>query len=305
MPNIYQPLGFVAFRNKFNSGAGAFNSYTIAPGDTSLIGLNDLVTRSAGRTITKAGPTSVPLGTFQGWRLRTRDIHGGSMGGAGSSVGVIPYAKSWNGAITVPSNMQIEAIVDDDPAATFRVQMFSPESALTAASVGAIVDMVDAPGGPDVSVMGRGKQGVGFPTTYFNITSYTITGGGTGWTQNQVDLVVNGQIIDMRPSDITIAAGVITAITPLNPVQGLHDNTPVVTVQPKPGYAGGGATITPVVSGAQTAIQFRIERFLEQPFRVQDNFGVTTGFDLTNLGTSPWVEVAYARHARLGTALLA
>jgi hypothetical protein len=305
MTNVFQPLGLVAIRNKFNSGAGAFNSYTIDPANATLIGINDLVKRSAGRTIAKAGPQDTPLGTFQGWRIRTRAIYGGSMGGAGSSVGVIPYAKSWNGAITVPSNMEIEAIVDDDPGCTFRAQLFSPETALTEADIGKLVDLVECPAGPDVNYMGRGKQAVGFPTTYYNISSYTVTDGGTGFTQDQVDLLVNGQIIDMRPEDIVVTAGVIISITPLNAVQGLHDNTPTVTVQGKPGYSGSGATITPVMSGAQTALQFRIERFLEQPMRVSDTYNRTTGYDLTNVGVNPWVEVAYARHARGGSALYA
>ena len=97
----------------------------------------------------------------------------------------------------------------------------------------------------------------------------------------------------------------VTAITPLNAVQGLHDATPTVTLQPKPGYDGGGETITPVVSGAQTALQFRIERILEQPQRVATVYNVTEGYDLTNVGVHPWVEVAYARHARGGSALYA
>lgn len=305
MTNVFAPMSFTPIRNKFNSGAGAFNSYTISAADTSLIGIGDLVRRSSGRIITKAGPTHTPLGIFQGWRFRTRSIHGGSMGAAPQS-NFIPYFKAWNGAITVPSNMEIEAIVDDDPAMTFRVQCFAT-TAITVADYGALVDMVDAPGGPDVSVMGRGRQGVGTPTTYYNIDSYTVSNGGSGYTQDGVDLLVNGQVIDIRPADIVVTAGAIASISPLNKVQGLPTNTPTVAVQPKPGYSGSGAviSISGNMSAAQTAAQFRIERVLEQPFRVTDAYNNTTGYDLSNVGVFPWLEVAYAKHVRGGSALYA
>jgi hypothetical protein len=304
MTNIYQPLGFQELRNKYGSGGGMMSQYTISAADSTLIGLNDLVKRSGGKTITKAGPADTPIGMFKGWQFRTRSPVGGSQGSAADGR-IVPFFKAWTGAITINTNQYIEALVDDNPSNTYAVQCFST-SALAESNIGSLVDMVDCPGGPDISVFGRGKQGVSFPTTYFNITSYTVSAGGTGWTQNGVDLVVNGVIIDMRPSDITVAAGVITAITPLNLVQGLPSNSPTVTVQNKPGFSGGGgATITPVVTGAQTAAQFRIERILEKPFRIQDANNNTAGYDLTGVGVFPWVEVAYAKHGRGGTALFA
>jgi hypothetical protein len=298
--NVFQPLGFVLADNKFNSGAGHYNPYTILYSDTSIIGLNDLVKRSSGNTITKAGPTDTPIGMFKGWNFRTRSPYGGQMGGAADG-SIVPWKKQWNGAVTLNTNQYIEALVDDDPSNLYRVQCFAT-TALAQSNIGNLVDMCDCPGGPDVNVFGRGKQGVTYPTTYYNITAYSVDTAGSGYTQNGVDLV-NGQIMDIRPSDIVVTSGAIISITPLNQVQGLPTNTPTSTVQPKPGYGGSGAVVTTTKSGAQTAAQFRIERILEQPFRVTDAYNNTTGYDLTNIGTFPWLLVSYAKHARAGSAL--
>ena len=256
--NVFQPTGFIKADSKYNSGADHLNPYTILYSDTSLIGLNDLVKRNGGNTITKAGPTDTPVGFFKGWNFRTRSPYGGQMGGAADNA-IVPWKKSWAGAVTLNPNQYIEALVDDDPSNLYRVQC---SQTLAQADIGKLVDMVDCPAGPDLNVFGRGKQSVSYPTTYYNITAYSVDSQGSGYTQNQVDLVINGVIQDIRPSDIVVTAGAIQTVTPLNQVQGLPTNTPTSTLQPKPGYAGSGAVVTTTKSGAQTSAQFRIERIL-------------------------------------------
>lgn len=301
MTNVFLPLGFIPIRNKFTSGTGTFGQYTLSATDTSIIGLNDLVKRSGGNTITKANAGDTPIGFFQGWYWRTRSAFGGQMGMAADAY-ISPFRKVWNGAVSqVNPNQYIEALVDDDPAETFRVQCFGT---INQANIGALVDLADAGSGPDVTVMGRGKQAVGTPTTYFLITGFTVTGGGSGYTQNGVDLVINGQVMDINPASITVSGGVVTALALLNQVS-VPSNTPTLTLQPKPGFAGSGATITGSFSGSQTASQFRVERIFEQAFRSQDAQFNTQGFDLTAPGLYAWVEVAFAKHGRLGTALYA
>lgn len=298
MANLNAPIGFMPIRNKATLG-GLNNSYTITSSDTALFGIGDVVKRSSGRTITKALPSETPIGIFQGWRFRTRSPYGGSMGAAADGR-VTTHFKAWNGAITVPTNMAIEADIDDDPLQTFKVLA---SQAVVEADIGKLVDLVDCPAGPDVTVFGRGRQAVGYPTTYYNIDTYTVGGGGSGFTQNQVDLVVNGVIQIIRPADITVTAGAIASISLLNKVQGLPSNSPTVTVQPKPGYSGSGASITPNMSGAQTAAQFRIERILEMPVRNANTANVTTGFDLSSTGQFALLEVAFAKHGRGGSAM--
>lgn len=296
MSNVFAPFGFLPLRNKAMIG-GVLNEYQIDPTNTGKFSINDLVKLSGGY-VTKAGPTDTPLGTFQGWKFRIRGIAEESMGLGGVSDAAIPFKKSWNGAVTAPPQQQVTCFVDDDPFQTFRVQSFGTVASLDR---GKLVDMVDCPAGPDVSIMHRGKQAVSTPVTYYNIDTYTVSVAGSGFTQDQVDLVVNGTIIDMRPSDIVVTAGAIISITPLNKVQGLPTNSPTVTVQAKPGYAGSGATITPNMSGAQTAAQFRIERVIGQPFRTFDSSHNTLGYDLSRAGAFAILEVSYAKHARGST----
>lgn len=293
--NFFAPLGFVPMRNKGAIG-GVMNEYQILSTDTSLIGLNDLVKLSSGY-ITKAGPTDTPIGIFQGWNFRTRSITGGSQGSAADGR-IVPWFKAWTGAVTVNTNQMITCLVDDDPWQTFRVQAAQTINALDR---GKLVDLVDCPGGPDIAVFGRGKQAVGTPTTYYNITAYTVSDGGSAYVQNGVDLLINGVIQDMRPADIVVTAGVVQSITPLNQVQGLPTNTPTSTIQAKPGFAGTGGTITTTKSGAQTAAQFRIERVIEQPFRSADSANNTTGYDLSTQGLNSWLEVSFAKHGRGAT----
>ena len=294
MANMKAPLGFSPFRNKGMIG-GAFNNYPVLYSDTSLIGIGDIVRLSSGY-VTKAGPTHTPLGVWQGWNFRTRSMVGGSQGGA--SDGQIPFRKAWSGAQVVPSNQSIVALIDDDPFQTFRVQA---AQAIAATDIGKLVDLVDCPGGPDLLLFGRGKQMISYPTTYYNITAYSVDSAGSGYTQDQVDLVINGVIQDIRPSDIVVTAGAIISITPLNQVQGLPDNTPTSTVQAKPGYSGSGAVVSTTKSSAQTAAQFRLERPLEQPARQYDSANNTTGFDLSAAGQFSWWEVSFAKHARGST----
>lgn len=291
MANNFQPLGFEAIRNKGPRGGGAFNDYPILFSDTSILGIGDLVRLSSGY-VTKAGPTHTPLGIFQGWNYRTRSMIGGSYGG--SSDGQIPWRKMWRGAVVVPTGQQIVALLDDDPNLTFRVQA---SQALAATDIGKLVDMVDSPGGPNLAFE-RSRQSISYPTTYYNITAYSVDNGGSGYTQDQVDLVINGVIQNIRPSDIVVTAGVIISITPLNQVQGLPTNTPTSTVQPKPGYAGSGAVVTTTKSSGQTAAQFRLERPLEQPLRQFDSGNNTVGYDLSTAGLYSMWEVSYAKHAR-------
>lgn len=303
MTNVLAPMGFVPIRNKYNSGGGNGNSYPILYSNTELIGIGDVVRQNSSGYIVKCAPSAAPTGLFQGWQFRNRSISGGSMG-LGTDNSITPWRKAWTGAQVLPTNQEIEAIVDDDPAMTMRVQCMG---ALTIASRGLLVDLVDSPGGPDL-VFGRGKQKVSTPTTYYNITSIAVDGGtqGSGFTQNGVDLKIGSEIIDLRPADITVTAGAVVAITLLNPIHGLAANSNTLTVQAKPGYSGTAATgFTPTYSGAQTAGQFRIDRILEQPFRVSDSQYNTTGYDLSNIGTYSWVEVSFAKHSRGGTAMYA
>ena len=294
MTNMFAPLGFQPFRNKSAIG-GVFENYPIDPTDTSLIGIGDVVRLSSGY-LTKAGPTHTPIGIFQGWNYRTRAMGGGSQGAA--SDGQIPFRKAWAGAITVPSNQSVVALVDDDPFQTFRVQA---SQSLVATDRGKLVDLVDCPGGPDVLLFGRGKQSISYPTTYYNITAYTVDNGGSGYTQGQVDLLINGVIQDIRPNDITVTAGAIASISLLNQVQGLPTNTPTSTVQAKPGYGGTGAVISTTKSAGQTAAQFRLERMLEQPFRQVDSANNTVGYDLSGAGAYSIWEVSFAKHGRGST----
>jgi hypothetical protein len=300
--NVLSNIGFVPMRNKFVLG-GAMNEYTISSSYTGLMGIGDLVRQNTSGNIVKCLPNETPIGIFQGWNFATRALGGGSQGGTGND-GSVPWKKAWTGAQVVPTNMAIRCLVDDDPAQTFRVQA---KGTITAAQRGLLVDLADAAGGPDTTLFGRSKQMVGTPTTYYNITAISVDGGtaGSGFTQDGVDLLVNGDIQDIRPSDITVTAGAVTAVTLLNAISGVPTNSPTITVQAKPGYSGtvGAGTFTPTVSGAQTANQFRIERVLEQPFRAYDSSNNTTGYDLSVAGAKAWVEVAYARHMRGGTAL--
>jgi hypothetical protein len=296
------PLGFVPMRNKYVIG-GAMNEYTIDSGYTGLLGIGDLVRQNSSGNIVKAIPSDVPIGIFQGWNFATRALGGGSQGGTGND-GSVPWKKAWTGAQVVPTNMAIRCLVDDDPSQTFRVQC---KGTVALTQRGLLVDMADAAGGPDTTLFGRSKQMVGTPTTYYNITAISVDGGtaGSGFVQGGVDLVVNSDIQDIRASDITVTAGAVTAITLLNAISGIPSNSPTVTVQAKPGYAGavGAGTFTPTVSGAQTAGVFRIERVLEQPYRGFDTSNNTTGYDLTTAGLHAWLEVAFSKHMRLGSAL--
>ncbi len=294
MANKLQPFGFQPIRNKATIG-GLNNDYRIDPTLTELIGIGDMVRLSSGY-IVKAGPTHTPIGTFQGWNFATRAMGGGSQGGM--SDGSIPWRKAWNGAVTVPTNMAVQCLIDDDPFLTFRVQT---TQTIELADVGKLVDLVDCPGGPDVRLFGRGKQSVSYPTTYYNITAYSVDSGGSGYTQDGVDLVINGVIQDIPASAITVTAGAVAAISHLNQVQGLPTNTPTSTFQPKPGYSGSGAVLTTTKSAGQTAAQFRIERVLEMPFRQYDTANNTTGYDLSSPGLYSLVEVSYAKHARGST----
>lgn len=300
MTNVLAPLGFVPIRNKYNSGAGNMNSYPMLYSNTELIGIGDLVRQNSSGYIVKCAPSAAPTGTFQGWQFRSRSVAGGSMG-LGTDNSITPWRKAWIGAQTLPTNQEIEALVDDDPACTYRVQCMGT---VALSSRGLLVDMADAPGGPDL-VFGKSRQKVTTPTTYYNITAIAVNAAGSGYTQDKVDLVVDGLIQDIRPSDIVLSAGALSSFTLLNPIHGVATNSPTVTVQPKPGYAGSGGTVTLTVSGAQTAGQFRIERILEQPFRVSDSSFNTTGYDLSNIGAYSILEVAYAKHSRGGTALYA
>ncbi len=297
MTNVMAPMGFEPIRNKAASGGGNFNSYPMLYSNTSILGIGDLVRLSSGY-IDKCSPSQTPTGIFQGWKFRNRSVAGGSLG-LGSDNSITPYHKAWNGAVTLPTNQEIEAIVDDDPGLTFRVQCMG---AVTLASRGGLVDMADSPGGPDL-IFGRSRQKVGTPTTYYNITAIAVNAAGSGYTQNQVDVVVDGVIQSMRPADVVLSGGATSSYVLLNPISGVATNTPTVTIQPKPGYSGSGATVTLTVSTAQTAAQFRVERILEQPFRVSDSSFNTTGYDLSNIGSYSWLEVAFAKHARGGSAL--
>lgn len=299
MTNVLAPLGFTPLRSKVNA-MEALNEYPMLFSNTEIIGIGDLVRLNSGN-IAKCSPAQTPIGIFQGWYLRTRSAAGASMSLAGDG-GLTMWKKAWNGAITLPTNMEVAAVIDDAPYTTFRVQC---AFAVTAANRGALVDLSDSPGGPDL-IFGRSKQKVGTPTTYFNITSIAVVGGGTGFVQNGVDVLLDGVILDLRPADVTVAAGAVTAITLLNPIHGLAAAAGTITVQAKPGFAGAGpGSFTPTFSGAQTAAQFRIERVLEQPFRSSDTSFNTVGYDLSNIGTFSWLEVAFAKHARGGTALSA
>lgn len=296
MTNVLAPMGFVPARNRGNH-ADYLNPYPMLYSDTSIIGIGDLVKMSSGY-LTKAAPADVPMGLFQGWSFRSRSPYGGSLG-LGSDNSISPWHKAWNGAVTLPSNQAIEALVDDDPNLILRVQCVG---ALTIASRGALVDMADSPGGPDL-VFGRSKQKVGTPTTYYNITAIAVDGGtqGSGYTQNGVDLLIDGVIQDIRPGDIVVTAGAVTAINLLNPLHGFAGATPAASTAPKPGYAGTTSTgYTETVSTAQTAAIFRIDDVLEQPFRVTDSTFNTTGYDLSNIGTNSWVTVRFAKHQRGG-----
>lgn len=301
MPNTIQPLGFTPFRNKV-SAMEALNDYNMSAGLAEIIGIGDLVRLNAG-FIQKCSPTQVPIGVFQGWYVRSRQASGAGMSLTGDG-SLTMFRKAWNGAISIPANMEIMATIDDSPDTTFRVQC--GYTANNPAARGTLVDLSDSPGGPDL-IFGKSQQKVTTPTSYFNITAITVSNGGSGFVQGGVDFLVDGVIQTLRPNDITVAAGAVTAITPLNPIQGLPTNTPVLTIQAKPGFpgTGPGAFVGTTFSGAQTPVQFRIERILEQPIRVADSSFNTVGYDLSSPGLLAWVEVAFARHARGGTALLA
>lgn len=304
MTNVVAPLGFTHIRNKAGVNQHT-NVYPMLYSNTELIGIGDLVRLNTSNYIVKATPQQAPIGIFKGWQMRSRSIYGGSLG-LGSDNSITPWRKAWNGAVTLPANQVIEALIEDDPNDTFRVQCVGT---LTSASVGALVDMADAPGGPEMT-FGRSRQKIGTPTTYYNVTAIAVDGGtqGSGFTQGGVDLVVNSVIQDLRSTDITVTGGAVTAITLLNPIHGLPSNSPTISVQAKPGYTGTGASgFTPTVSGAQTALQFIIDRILEQPFRAvnSNNAGLTEGYDLSNIGQFSWCEVRFARHQRAGSALYA
>ena len=300
--NVFAPLGFNPIRNKASSGAGNLNEYPVLYSDTSLIGIGDLVYRSGGY-ITKAGPTVTPMGIWQGWQFRTRAPLGGSFGGAADTF-VVPFKKAWTGAQTLNQNQTIVAMIDDDPFMTFRVQCVG---IVAVTDVGKLVDLADCPGGPELTLYGRGRQRVSTPTTYYNITAYSADTAGSGYVQDQVDLLVNGVIQDIRPSDITVTSGGIASISLLNNVQGLPDNTPTTTVATKASYiaaggaTGSGAVITSTKSSAQTAAQFKIERIISQPFRAFDSSNRTTGYDMSAAGANAWLEVSYAKHQRGST----
>jgi hypothetical protein len=300
MTNVLAPLGFTYIRGLTPVGENT-EGYPMLYSNTTMIGLGDLVRLNTSGYIVKCLSGEAPMGIFKGWQIRNRAQTGGSLG-LGAENSISPWRKAWNGAISLPTNQAVEALVEHDPQASYRVQCMG---AVTLASRGLLVDLADAPGGPEMT-FGRSRQKVTIPTTYYSTTAIAVDGGsqGSGFTQGGVDLVLDGVIQDLRSTDITVTDGAVTAITVLNPISGHADNTPVISIQAKPGYSGTGSTsFTPTVAGPTTASQFYIDKILEQPFRAVDSTdaGLTTGYDLSNIGDFSWLEVRFAKHQRGGT----
>ncbi len=138
MPNANAPFGFRPARHKHALGH-TLGKYTIASGLAEDIAIGDLVKSDGNGGIRKAAAGDAFLGTFEGYHIDVQSFEGSSY--AGSSDGTIPFGRVWKSGTTYPAGASVVALVDDDPATTFKVQT---SVAVAAADIGSLVNLVDA-----------------------------------------------------------------------------------------------------------------------------------------------------------------
>lgn len=265
------------------------SEYKIASGYASSIGLGDPVKLNATGTIEKADAGDTIIGVYQGGYKKTN-------GSQGSLTDLNPYFKDFVGGTTVTSAQTLKALVIDDPTEIWAAQVLGT---VTEADIGKTVDWVDQ---PVKSIYGASAGGVtgATPGRAITVGALTVTNGGTGYS-DQTYITFDGDFIGVQYS-ITIASGVITAISVTHGGAAGTDATPAVTVT-DPAGTGSGAVIADYTSVALSAsTQFIVEEILDWPIQmVNASTGAHEGFGLSGGdGTNKFVALrcATGKHQR-------
>jgi len=153
MTNPNAPFGLRPSRHLTGTGH-RLNKYPIASGLAENIAIGDLVKSDGNGNIAKAAAGDAFLGVYMGHNYKYSGDGLSAASFAGSANGDIPFFKAWVSGTTPPTGVEVEALVADDPFETFEVQT---SVAVTAADIGALVNLVDA--APDLT-NGHSKQTV-------------------------------------------------------------------------------------------------------------------------------------------------